>query len=142
MPFKINLVTCMVKLFLIAKYRILTETAEGNKSSDHKRGVQVELLFGLIVSPAIAFSVVEDPEDSQSRDADQQDGGEGDDESIFAPLAGASLMVVRLIGATALAGKITKIIKHLKFDYLFTYLRINKTRLSEIISSRSLCVPH
>lgn len=75
--------------------------------------MQVELLFGLIVSPSIAFSVVEDPKDSQGGDADQQDGSESDDEGILAPLAGASLVVVRLIGATALAGTITYIIKHL-----------------------------
>lgn len=68
--------------------------------------MQVELLFRLIVSPSIAFSVVEYPEDSQSGYTNQQNGGESNDEGILAPLAGASLVVIGLIGATALAGTI------------------------------------
>lgn len=41
------------------------ETAEGDKSSHHKRRVQVELLVGQVVSPGIALAVVEHPEDGQ-----------------------------------------------------------------------------
>lgn len=50
---------------LIKTAKILTETAEGDKSSHHKRRVQVELLVGQVVSPGIALAVVEHPEDGQ-----------------------------------------------------------------------------
>lgn len=75
----------------------------------------------MIISPSIAFSVIEDPEDSQGGDADQQNGGEGDDEGILAPLAGTSLVVVGLIGASALAATITKIIKYMKVSLKLTW---------------------
>lgn len=82
---------------------ILTEAAEGDEASDHKRGVQVELLGRAAFSPGVAIAVVEHPEDGERWDADQQDGGERDDERVLAPLARASLILVRLVWTSALA---------------------------------------
>lgn len=90
---------------IIKSTKILTETAEGDKSSHHKRRVQVELLVGQVVSPGIALAVVEHPEDGQGWHADQQDGRKRDDQGILAPFARPPLMVVRLVRTTALTAK-------------------------------------
>lgn len=65
--------------------------------------MQVELLFREFVSPGIAFSVEERPEDGERWHANEQNRGQSDNERILAPLTSASLVLIRLVRTAALS---------------------------------------
>lgn len=75
----------------------LTKSAKGDEASHHERGMQVELLVWRVLGPGVPIPVVEHPEHGERRHADEQDGGQGDDQRILAPFARPPLVFIRFV---------------------------------------------
>lgn len=64
--------------------------------------MEVELLLGDVVSPGVALSIEEYPEDRERRHPDEEDRRQGDDKRVLAPLARAPFILVGVVRTAAL----------------------------------------